>query len=295
MSRKALCGFAVVTSIFFSSAATAQRSIDGAGLAPVPAQVLTARRVFIANGGSDSYGAESYFRRTRYDGGPNRAYESFYRAIEDWGHYQIEDSTRFADVAFVIRFANPMVDRPDATSAHDPNREWIYDPQLDLSINDATTGLTLWRIAEHIEPGDDRDADNRHFDEAITRLVDDLKRLILTPEVAAQTNVVPPGAVRFEIRRRRMMHASIGAVLGSLAGGLAASRTANYACNDNFTLPPLSPGPYFPNTTLPQLGSMPDLSCDTRRAQTKQRNELIGTIGGAVIGSVIGWVWPVRF
>jgi hypothetical protein len=284
MSRNALCGFAVVAStLFFSSAAVSQRSVDPAGPAPVPAQVLTARRVFIGNGGSDSYGGESYFRR---------AYESFYRAIEDWGHYQIEDSTRFADVAFVIRFANPIVDRPDATNAHDPNREWIYDPQLDLSINDATTGLTLWRITEHIEPGDNRDDDNRHFDEAVTRLVDDVKRLTLSPEVAEQTNVIPPGAVRIEIRRRRLMHASVGALVGGLAGGFAGSRTANYACNDNFTLP--LPGPYFPNT-VSDFSPMPDLACDQRRAETKQRNAFIGTIGGAIIGSLIGWVWPVSF
>src|SRR5438067_5922717 len=50
---------------FMSSAALAQR-------APVPGQLLDARTVFVGNGGSESYGADSYFRLTRYDGGPDR-------------------------------------------------------------------------------------------------------------------------------------------------------------------------------------------------------------------------------
>lgn len=287
MSQKALCGIAVIASTLLAPTAGMAQRRGEVNPAPVPSQVLTARRVFIGNGGSDSYGAESYYRRTKYDGGPNRAYESFYRAIQDWGHYQIEDSTRFADVAFVIRFANPVVDRPDANSAHDPNREWIYDPQLDLSINDGTTGLTLWRITEHIEPGDDRDADNRHFDEAVTRLVDDLKRLTLSPDVAAQENVIPPGAVRIEIRRQRMRHAALGGLLGGVVGGIAGSQTAHYACGEQVIAPP--PG-FFPDAGFT---SLPDLSCESHRSQTRLRNEFIGSIGGTVLGALIGWMWPV--
>lgn len=282
-----------VSTLLITATAVAQRPVS----APVPAQVLTARNVFIGNGGSESYGADSYYRLTKYDGGPNRAYDSFYHAIQDWGHYEIVDSTRDADVVLVIRFANPIVDRTETASRDDPNQHSIYDPRLDLSINDPRLGLALWTITEHIEPGDDRSADNRHFDEAINRLVDDLQRLILNPDGAvAQANVIPPGAIRVEITRRRATHAVIGGLLGGIVGGFAASRTANYACTDNFTLPQLpASGPYFPNTTVPALQALPDLSCDAHRAQTRMRNEFIGTIGGTIIGSLIGWVWPVSF
>src|SRR5690348_14766872 len=175
----------LASTILFTSAALAQ--------SPVPKQVLTAHAVFIGNGGGESYGADTYYRLTRYDGGPDRAYNSFYQAVKEWGHYDLVDSIRDADVVFVVRFANPIVDRSEAVSEKDPTQSSIYDPQLDLSINDPRTGLALWTITEHIEPGGDRAADNRHFDEAVARLVDDLERLILAPEGAvASRNVVPP-------------------------------------------------------------------------------------------------------
>src|SRR5689334_11465107 len=100
MSRVVLRGVGCIAStILFTTAALAQ---SGPG-APVPRQVLTARTAFIGNGGSESYGAEGYFRLTKYDGGPNRAYNSFYNAVDDWGHYELVGSTREADVSLVIR------------------------------------------------------------------------------------------------------------------------------------------------------------------------------------------------
>lgn len=272
--------------VLFTSAALAQ--------APVPKQVLNARTAFIGNGGGESYGAESYFHRTVYDGGPDRAYNSFYNAVKEWGHYELVGSMSDADVALVIRFASPVVDQTNASRdvAPDP----IYDPQLVLAINDPRTGLALWTITEHIEPGHDREADNRHFDEAIDRLVTDLERLILAPEgsVTAE-NVIPPGAVRVELARRRTSHALIGGLLGSLAGGYLGSRTGNYRCDDNFTMltpTPLPPFPIFqPQPTNPP--PLPDLSCDARRAGAKGRNAFLGAIGGMVLGSAIGWILPV--
>lgn len=297
MSRITMCGLGcLVSTVLLSSAAVAQRQPGATERAPVPRQILTARSVFIANGGSESYGAESYFRRTKYDGGPNRAYTSFYTAVKDWRHFDVVGSTDQADVSFVIRFTNPVVDRGDAANTRELPQDWIYDPQLNLAINDPKTGLPLWAITEHIEPGNDRAADNRHFDEAMTRLVDDVERLILSPDGNAVTEAtLPPGTVHVELMKRRRTHAFIGGLLGGIAGGFAGSRTANYACNDNFTLPPLPPPPYFPNTPLPDITPPTNFDCGFHRGQIKVRNEFIGMIGGMAIGSLIGWVWPVNF
>ena len=46
--------------------------------APIPAQILTAKKVFIANGGGD----ESREEGASYSGGPDRAYNEFYAAME---------------------------------------------------------------------------------------------------------------------------------------------------------------------------------------------------------------------
>lgn len=286
----------IACTVLFTATAVAQRDVGSTSGAPVPGQVLNARAVFVGNGGSESYGAESYFRLTKYDGGPNRAYNSFYNALEGWGHYELVSSTRDADVSFVIRFANPVVDRTPGSGTDRGPEYWVYDPQLDLSINDPRTGLALWTITEHIEPGSNRTADNRHFDEAVTRLVGDLQRLILTPETAAVSqNVIPPGAVRLEVRRRRLAHAFIGGALGGAIGGYLGQRTPNYTCNESFTLPQPVVGPFFPNMPLPDPPPMPDLSCASRRAQAKMRNGFLGALSGAVVGGLVGWAVPVSF
>ena len=48
--------------------------------APVPPLILTAKKVFIANGGGD----ESLFDSPQYRGGPDRLYNEFYAAVKSW-------------------------------------------------------------------------------------------------------------------------------------------------------------------------------------------------------------------
>jgi hypothetical protein len=79
--------------------------------APVSSQILNARRAFVSNAGSDSYGAESYFRLTKYDGGPDRVFHQFYSALKRWGKYELVDTPIDADIVFAVRFTSPIVDK----------------------------------------------------------------------------------------------------------------------------------------------------------------------------------------
>jgi hypothetical protein len=191
--------------------------------------------------------------------------------MKDWGHFDLVGSTDFADLALVIRYLNPVVGRQHS-DASDPPNGWIYDPQLQLSINDPRTGLALWSITEHIQPADDRQAANQHFDEAVARLVDDLKKLIFTPELATspENNALPPGAIEAARERQREEHAGIGMLLGFAVGGIIAARSVNDSCD------------------------FLDIACFSR-VRAKQRTELIGTIGGAIVGAMVGWALPVSF
>jgi hypothetical protein len=270
ISARGIACLAAVVAIALPASGVAQLSTQRA---PVPRQVLVARSAFIGNGGSESYGADSYFRLTKYDGGPDRAYNSFYNAVRDWGHYEVVGATTDADLLLVIRFTNPVVDREHPEAAADQPNDWLYDPQLNLAINDPKTGLSLWTITEHIEPANDKALANEHYDQAVTRLVDDLKGLILHPEVSSESEniALPPGAIAAAQREQREKHAGIGLLLGSAMGGLVASHSVNAACTDfNLT------------------------DCE-RRASAKMRNEIIGTIGGAIVGALVGWVIPVGF
>jgi len=53
--------------------------------APIPAQILAEKKVFIANGGGD----ESGYEAATYSGGPDRAYNEFYAVMKAWGRYEL--------------------------------------------------------------------------------------------------------------------------------------------------------------------------------------------------------------
>ena len=203
--------------------ANAQETAQNVVVAPVPGQILTAKRIFISNAGSESYGSESYFNLTRYDGGPNRFYNQLYSAIKTWGRYELTDSPATADVVYEARFSNPIVDKLTHT-------EFVYDPQLTLTIVDPKTRVALWSLTEHIQPGGDRDADNRNFDAAVARIVDKAKLLvgehISLSEESALMDAAPVGAVEFQQRQERTVHAAIGSGVGLLAGGVGRAHHA---------------------------------------------------------------------
>lgn len=266
MSRRIAWGIACLTSAVLTTAATAQQRV------PVPRQVLSAKAVLIANGASESYGADSYFRLTKYDGGPNRAYNSFYSAVESWGHYDLVGETPDADLVLVVKFTNPIVERLHDGSADESDAS-VYDPQLNLSINDPKTGLPLWSITEHIEPGGDRAEANQRFDDAVTRLVDDLRRLTLRPDLGAAVDNPPPGAIAAARREQREKHAAAGLLVGFAVGGIVAMREGKHdPCAD--------------------LGNFNGCVATSRR---QSRNQIVTSLGAALVGALVGWAWPVNY
>ena len=264
LSRRIAWGIACLASAVVATAANAQQR------APIPRQVLSAKAVLIANGASESYGADSYFRLTKYDGGPNRAYNSFYGAVESWGHYDLVGETADADLVLVVKFTNPVVERLHDGTADESDGS-VYDPQLNLSINDPHTGLPLWAITEHIEPGGDRAQANQRFDEAVTRLVDDLRRLTLRPDLAATTDNPPPGAIDAARRERRERQAGAGLMIGLATGAVVA----------------LAQSSHDPCPDLMNSGGC------IRNAQQQATRQLVTGLGIMLVGGLVGWFWPV--
>jgi hypothetical protein len=70
--------------------------------APIPEQILTAKKVFIANGGGD----ESRDEAVSYSGGPDRAYNEFYAAMKTWGRYELIAAPGDAELVFEIRLTD---------------------------------------------------------------------------------------------------------------------------------------------------------------------------------------------
>jgi hypothetical protein len=75
--------------------------------APVPPQILAAKKIFIANAGGEQPSEES-----QYSGDADRSYNQFYAAMKTWGRYELVSSPAEADLWFEIRFTAPPASRP---------------------------------------------------------------------------------------------------------------------------------------------------------------------------------------
>jgi len=100
--------------------------------APIPQQIVTAKKVFIANGGGDE---SLIFDSPQYSGGPDRLYNEFYAAIKSWGRYELVNAPGEADLVFEIRLTLIQPRRAEVLGSGKPE----YDSQFHLSIRDVTT------------------------------------------------------------------------------------------------------------------------------------------------------------
>jgi hypothetical protein len=131
--------------------------------APVPAQIGSAKRVFISNAGE-----ESLFHQPKdmtYSGGPNRAYNEFYAAVKSWGRYEVVSAPADADLAFEIGFTEKY-------------EGLIFVAQLKLIFIDPKTHVALWTIYKYVEPAGMTKNREKNYDLAMTALMEDLKSTV---------------------------------------------------------------------------------------------------------------------
>jgi hypothetical protein len=137
-------------------------------IAPIPAQILTAKKVFIANGGGD----ESFNEGVSYTGGAYRAYNEFYAAMKTWGRYELVAAPGDADLVFEIRLIVFQL-RSDRLS--DDSTE--SDSQFRLVIRDAKTHETLWGLTEHARGAILQSNRDKNFEQAMAEVIDGVQRI----------------------------------------------------------------------------------------------------------------------
>ncbi len=158
--------------LFLSASLMSAQAQSSAPAAPVPIQILSAKRVFVANGGEQrNLSGDLYF-----SGGPNRAYNQLYAAIKDWGRYEIVSAPADADLVLEIHLS-------------DARNQAGYD-ELELTLLDPRTHTTLWTLSEHAVAAGRQRTRDAAFDRAMSLLTDDLKKLVAGPEA------VPLGATK---------------------------------------------------------------------------------------------------
>jgi hypothetical protein len=169
--RAAILSMAVATSIVAVPAATQKPFTP-----PVPAQVLSAKKVFISNGGSSVGSADTI--------SPDLPYDEFYAAMQSWGRFELLSAPAEADLVFEIRFVT--------VTANSNNRSVYVRRQLELRVIDPKTGIRLWTIDEQFDEALMDSNKRKDLDTGIAALTSDLKRLAVPLEPVSQANPAAP-------------------------------------------------------------------------------------------------------
>lgn len=138
--------------------------------APLPTVVVTAKKIFLSNGG-----------------GSNLAYDSFYSEMKQWGKYEIVGSPEEADLIVELAY---RVERGgtrvwSSSNTYDGTTQvhsaQIVDPQLTLTIFDAKTKNSLWSELDHRRLARRENNREKEIINSADRLVEDLKARVSIP------------------------------------------------------------------------------------------------------------------
>ncbi len=178
MSRIVRSGiFSVVLSLALLSGTSVHAQGVKAPPAPLPTAIISAKKVFVANGGH-----ENNPNVGGYSGGIDRTYNQFYSALRGWGRYELVSTPADCDLVFDIQFTDAMsggrVVRGDTVGPVD-------EPKFRLAILDPKTHIVLWAFTEHVESAALQGNRDRNFDQALVNLVNDVQNL------TAQTATTP--------------------------------------------------------------------------------------------------------
>ena len=139
--------------------------------APLPAVIVNAKKIFLANGG-----------------GSNLAYDAFYSKMKEWGKYEVVGSPDEADLVVELAY---RVDKGgtrvwsstntynNTTQVHSTQ---IVDPQLVLTIYDSKTKNSLWSETDHRKLARRETNRDKETVNSAQRLVDDLKTRVSIPQ-----------------------------------------------------------------------------------------------------------------
>ena len=144
-----------------------------ASAAPVPAQIASAKKVFISNAGVDAISLSAF----EHLGEPNKPYNQFYAAMKNWGHYDLVSSPSDADLVFEIRFDAPLTGSDKLNT---------YAPQYNVTILDVKTHFILWSLAEPVGGALRKSAFLKNLDQGVGKLMDKLQKLATPTMTAAQ-------------------------------------------------------------------------------------------------------------
>jgi len=143
-----------------SAAAIAAQSPPTAPPAPLPAQLFTAKTIFISN---------TTGRAATYPGISEYTYDEFHALMKSWGRYQIVTAPADADLIFEIRYATGLGPTNGGNSGQ-------Y-AEFELTIFDTKTHVVLWAVSETVNPIKHKSG-QEITEQALANVVSDAKTLV---------------------------------------------------------------------------------------------------------------------
>lgn len=142
----------------------AQAPTEETPAAPVPAQIITGKKIFISNAQGESSAVTA---------APNQTYNEFYAAMKEWGRYELVVTPAEAELIFEIRFSvsqGPM--RVSLGNGMSPQ-----EPQVRLVIFDPRTHVVLWAFTELVKQAALTANERKNFKLTLDKVVNDVKEL----------------------------------------------------------------------------------------------------------------------
>ncbi len=161
IKRKFFCSIVAILTLVAGLSAQAGKDSPSA---PVPVQIGTARRVFISNGGGESF--QTVLDQKVFNGGPDRPYNQFYAAMKAWGRYDLASSASDADLVLEISW-----------SLTDTGLRLPVLGELRLVVLDPRTHIKLWTLSEHVRGAILIGNRDKNFDESMNTVVNRMKNL----------------------------------------------------------------------------------------------------------------------
>jgi hypothetical protein len=153
----------VTIAVTLAGSVAAQKTTDAA---PIPPQIMSAKKVFISNAAGDDL----------YSDDPSQVYSAFYTAMKGWGRYQIVSAPIEADLVFEVSFRDPIAGVAVGNAGSNVPVGGSYsNPHLRVVILDPKTHVSLWWFLAHVKPP--LFTSDRSLDHAIADLMAQLKQI----------------------------------------------------------------------------------------------------------------------
>ena len=165
MKRVLMRSTIVAATLLLATAAFGQQT--GAA-APVPTAIVSARTIFISNGGSDAGLFPSPF-----SGDENRPYDELYKALQGDSHYQLVSDPAQADLVLELRLLAPY----GPTNPNKVQGASNPQPQFRLKVYEGRTHYVLWTLTQAISSAILQKTHDRNFDDALNYLVTEFEGL----------------------------------------------------------------------------------------------------------------------